>query len=268
TEEAYAESGFGQWGFLIFLLGIVVGIGLVVGLSVARRVLPQVWAVLKSKKDENEDELVIRPGPPLWHQRKVYGVVAHSDGKLYEAATADWHAYAEDWSAGSAEVVAARWCANHRDLPAGVARDQVHRFRREPTPARDAAFRQAAEAEAEAEGRTLLGAQGVPLPAGQLVGPGAGAVVPADVLGDAVAAPAAPVGPPAGGGAVVAAVPAPAAAAPPRLQGPLQGVAPAVALPGAAMVRGAAGAGGGYRFGGVVPGHARSARASGSKNLR
>ncbi|CAK0903344.1 unnamed protein product [Prorocentrum cordatum] len=99
-----AEPGLGYLAYLIFLLGVVVG-GVLTAGGLA------VGGLLR--------RLCCRPVKPLWHQRRVYGVVAHSGGKTYVAATADAHVYPEDWSPTSEDVLAVRWCSEFRELPAG-----------------------------------------------------------------------------------------------------------------------------------------------------
>ncbi|CAK0829840.1 unnamed protein product, partial [Prorocentrum cordatum] len=186
-----------------------------------------------------------------------------------------------DWSPTSPDVVAACWSQGYRDIPAGVPRDRVYRLRREPTPAHDAEFQQAAADEAETEGRALLAARGggplapgfvwlLPIGAvGQVVGASAGGggalvVAPAAVR---AAAPVAPGAAAAQGGVIVGGGVAPAAAPAPHLQGPLQGVAPLVAQAGAGTVWRAAETGGGFQFGDPGPGHTRTAQAVGAKDM-
>ncbi|CAK0822068.1 unnamed protein product [Prorocentrum cordatum] len=209
-------AGWGVLAYLIFSFGVVVG-ALVVSsgcgcVGVLRRI-----GRAAVKKTDSEDELELRP----------------------------------DWSSTSTDVLAVRWSQGYRDVPAGVPRDRVYRFRREPSAARDAEFQQAAEAEAETEGRFLAAAQGVAPPhagfawllpidgVGQVVGADAGALVPQLLLLLSLR----------------------------RCRGPLQGVAPVGAQPCVVTLWRAAESGGGFRFGDPVPGHVRTARALGTKDL-
>ncbi|CAK0799815.1 unnamed protein product [Prorocentrum cordatum] len=241
AEAACRESGLGLLAYLIFLLGVVVGALVVSSGWGCLRVLRRIGRAAV-KKTESEDELELR-------------LVNDFNGR----------------ARGAVEP-------GYRDVPAGVPRDRVYRFRREPSAARDAEFQQAAEAEAGSEGRLLADAQGVaPPPAGfvwllpidavgQVVGADAGALVAAAAPAAPAAVPGAvPVGALVAGAAAAAA--APVAAPAPRLQGPLQGVAPVGALPGVATLWRAAESGGGFRFGDPVAGHVRTARALGTKDL-
>ena len=68
----------------------------------------------------------------LWHQRRVLGQVASSDGSgslVLINSTPDGDIYAEVYDGSAADVAAVRFADSRGTLPAGIPRDRVYRFR-------------------------------------------------------------------------------------------------------------------------------------------
>ncbi|CAK0789751.1 unnamed protein product, partial [Prorocentrum cordatum] len=135
--EAAPCAGRG-WGLLWFVCGVAFGLAAPAALLSARR------AARCCRRRR-------RAAIQVWHQRLVLGQVALSAGKLFVIATPDRHVYAEDYSAGSADVAAVRWATAFNVLPDGIPPGDVYRFRAEPTVAQRAAFLAAAVPEAAGE---------------------------------------------------------------------------------------------------------------------
>ena len=84
----------------------------------------QKWALVLFNLGGQEPSL-------LWHQRRILGEVAHTDGTshshLYVVLTPDGDVYIEDYSGRDRGVTAVRFSATRRALPPGVPGGQTYR---------------------------------------------------------------------------------------------------------------------------------------------
>ncbi len=141
------------------------------------------------------------PGAPIWHQRRVLGVLAGSASE-YVILTPDLEVYLENLKDANEDIAAVRFHHLRWPPPPGIDRAQVYRLNVEPTRAQMTRARTQGEAAALARFREVGVAAGraadIP-PGGVLVAvDGAGVAAVADpgasVVGGAAVAAGAPPG--------------------------------------------------------------------------